>query len=179
MVVVKVSSGDVCGPHHSSHGEPGQLFVLSNSRVRGVQLARCASRAFVLPSSSSSSSSSSSAVFAKKKMAALSTSGPRIKGSVDDGGAMVWIGGIPSALATDPAEGEAKLRDLLAPFGTVGHVTLRSKAGDNKSWALATFKGETTPPYISVVAAVLRRPMFCETWLTTRHLQWLRRQRPR
>jgi hypothetical protein len=140
--------------------------------VRGVQLARCASRtpAFV----PSSSSSSSSAILATNRMAALYTPGPSIsEGTVDDGGrAMVWIGGIPSALAMDPAEGEAKLRDLLAPFGTVVHVTLRSKAGDNKSWALATFKGEATPPYISMVAAVLR-------WLTTRHLQWLRRQRPR
>eukprot|EP01044_Picomonas_judraskeda_P016068 COSAG03_NODE_2796_length_2448_cov_1.770115_2_plen_199_part_00 len=49
-----------------------------------------------------------------------------------------WIGGIPLALARH----EDGLRDLLSSYGELEKLSVRIKAGENRSWCLATFLNE-------------------------------------
>ena len=92
-----------------------------------------------------------------------------------DSTAVVWVGGIPAQLlGASSAEGaefevvetgegnisscEAKTAELgvlLGQYGRVTSMTVRTKAGLNKSWALATFADEPSAKAACAAAAVL------------------------
>jgi hypothetical protein len=54
-------------------------------------------------------------------------------------GVMLWVGGLPRALA----EKESAVRAILQPFGQLESTTIRVKQGDYKSWCFATYRSKS------------------------------------